>query len=224
MVDTQFYQKRLSLAAAALKISIDENQSNQLLSYLSQIQHWNRSYNLTALKDPEQMLIQHLFDSMAVEPILKEILYKNTVKKPLIVDVGSGAGLPGIVLAILQPNWQIHCIDAVEKKTAFMRQMIGVLGLANLQVTHTRIEGLQPLQANIVISRAFASLVDFVSLAGCHLASNGQLLAMKGRHPETEIDELLKQTDWQVSAIHTLSVPELNAQRCLLNLCRQGNP
>lgn len=223
MVDIQNYKQRLLRAAENLNITIDENQSNQLIDYLTQIQRWNRSYNLTALKDPEQMLIQHVFDSMAVEPILAELLDIKTVPKPLIIDVGSGAGLPGIVLAILRPHWQVHCIDAVEKKTAFMRQMIGVLGLQNLQVSHARIEALQPLQANIVISRAFASLVDFASMAGRHLASNGHLVAMKARHPDTEINDLQLQTDWEVNKVYTLTVPELNAQRCLLSLCRQGN-
>lgn len=138
--------------------------------------------------------------------------------------MGSGAGLPGVVLAILHPEWRVHCIDAVEKKTAFIRHMIGVLGLSNLEVSHTRIETIEPLQADIVVSRAFSSLLDFASLAGRHIASGGQLLAMKGRHPDEEINILHAETSWQVNAIYPLTVPELDAQRCLLSLNCQGNP
>lgn len=223
MVDSVNHQQRLSQAAKKLGISLEKSQSNLLLDYLAQMQRWNRSYNLTALKDPDQMLVQHIFDSMAIEPIFKIILCKKTVLKPLIVDVGTGAGLPGVVLAILQPEWQIHCIDAVEKKTAFIRHMVGVLGLSNLSVSHARIEALQPLQADIVVSRAFASLVDFVSLAGRHIAPEGQLLAMKGRQPDDEIIVLHEQTPWKVNHIYPLTVPELDAQRCLLSLNCQGN-
>ncbi len=223
MVQSVDFQQRLSLAADQLTISLKPHQSKLLLEYLAQMQRWNRSYNLTALKEPEQMLIQHVFDSMAVEPIVCCVLDKNTVSNPLIVDVGSGAGLPGVVLAILHPEWRVHCIDAVEKKTAFIRHMIGVLGLSNLDVSHARIEAIEPLQADIVISRAFASLVDFATLAGRHIAPEGQLLAMKGRQPDDEIAILHAQTPWQVNHIYPLTVPELDAQRCLLSLNCQGN-
>ncbi|MBP6020544.1 MAG: 16S rRNA (guanine(527)-N(7))-methyltransferase RsmG [Burkholderiaceae bacterium] len=224
MVQPVDHHQRLSLAADELSISLTQHQSKLLLEYLAQMQRWNRSYNLTALKDPEQMLIQHVFDSMAVEPIFRNVLYKNTVSSPLIVDVGSGAGLPGVVLAILHPEWRVLCIDAVEKKTAFIRHMVSVLGLSNLDASHARVEALEPLQADIVVSRAFASLVDFATLAGRHIAPEGQLLAMKGRQPDDEIAILHAQTPWQVNHIYPLTVPELHAQRCLLSLNCQGNP
>src|SRR5690606_18650826 len=128
------------------------------------------TYNLTALRDPEQMLIQHVFDSLAVLPHVIDILYKNTVENALIVDVGSGAGLPGVIMAIMQPGWSVHCIDAVEKKMAFVRQMSGALHLPNLQAVHQRVETIAPYQADVVVSRAFASLSDFASLAGRHVA------------------------------------------------------
>lgn len=217
------FEARLKSAADFLKIPLNDKQLGQLLGYLDQLQRWNRSYNLTALKDPEQMLVQHLFDSMAVVPTFDHVLVKNTVNDPLIVDVGSGGGLPGVVLAILHPDWQVHCIDAVEKKTAFIRQMIGVLGLPNLRVSHARIETLQPLQADIVVSRAFASLRDFATLAGRHVTSDGYLMAMKGRQPDDELTELREHTDWQLVEIYPLTVPELDAQRCLVSLNRQGN-
>uniref|UniRef100_UPI00333FC6D0 16S rRNA (guanine(527)-N(7))-methyltransferase RsmG n=1 Tax=Paracandidimonas soli TaxID=1917182 RepID=UPI00333FC6D0 len=118
--------------------------------------------------------------------------------------------------AILEPDWRVSCVDAVEKKTAFIRQMSGVLGLSNLQALHNRIEMLQEMNATIVTSRAFASLADFADLAGKHVARDGWLVAMKGRIPDDEISELQKKTDWRVERIDPVVVPELDAQRCLI--------
>lgn len=221
-VQEQFRQ-RLLAAGQALKIDIDAQQADTLLAYLSQLQRWNKTYNLTALRDPEQMLVQHVFDSLSVLRPLINILDKNTVSGRLIVDVGSGAGLPGVVLAIMQPNWQVHCIDAVEKKMAFARQMAGVLRLPNLQAQHHRIESMPAFEADIVVSRAFASLADFATLAGRHVGPEGHLVAMKGREPHDEAQVLQQSTPWHISRIETLSVPELNAQRCLVWMSRQGN-
>ncbi|HWK71862.1 MAG TPA: 16S rRNA (guanine(527)-N(7))-methyltransferase RsmG [Burkholderiaceae bacterium] len=205
-----------------LGLDMASGQRDSLLAYLDQLQRWNRTYNLTALRDPEQMLIQHVFDSLAVLPHVVDILYKNTVENALIVDVGSGAGLPGVVMAIMQPGWSLRCVDAVEKKMAFVRQVSGALRLPNLQAVHQRVETIAPYQADVVVSRAFASLSDFASLAGRHVAPKGHLLAMKGRQPSEEIDALQRQTDWRVSHIQPLSVPELNAQRCLVWMTHQG--
>lgn len=218
----EHYGQRLEAAAHVLGLEIVPDQRDALLNYLDQLQRWNRTYNLTALRDPEQMLVQHLFDSLAVVPPLVEILYKKTVDNISLVDVGSGAGLPGTVMAIMQPDWSVHCVDAVEKKMAFVRQVSGALRLPNLHAVHQRVETLAPYHADIVVSRAFASLVDFASLAGRHVAKDGYLLAMKGREPVEEIDVLHRQTDWRVSRIQSLSVPELNAQRCLVWISHQG--
>ncbi|MGB3289897.1 MAG: 16S rRNA (guanine(527)-N(7))-methyltransferase RsmG [Burkholderiaceae bacterium] len=222
MAAQENYRQRLDAAAQALGLDMNPGQRDALLDYLDQLQRWNRTYNLTALRDPEQMLIQHVFDSLAVLPPLIDILYKNTVESPVIVDVGSGAGLPGAVMAIMQPDWSVYCVDAVEKKMAFVRQVSGVLRLANLQAVHQRVETLAPYEADVVVSRAFASLLDFASLAGPHVARTGRLLAMKGREPTEEIDALQQQTDWRVSHVQPLSVPELNAQRCLVWMTHQG--
>jgi 16S rRNA (guanine527-N7)-methyltransferase len=224
MAENAQYAERLRSAALALGVKLDGPQTTVLLSYIEQLQRWNKTYNLTALRDPEQMLTQHLFDSISALPPMAEILDKNTVSGAKIVDVGSGAGLPGIVLAALKPAWQVSCVDAVEKKTAFIRQMSGVLVLPNLHAVHGRIEALTPLEADIVVSRAFASLADFATLAGGHVKANGYLLAMKGREPVEEIDTLHDQTPWRVERIQPLIVPELNAQRCLVWMSRQGNP
>ncbi len=223
MAEQDNFRQRLQDAGQALGLELDARQTDALLAYLEQLQRWNKTYNLTAVREPEQMLIQHLFDSLSVVKPLADILYKNTVYGKAVVDVGSGAGLPGVVLAIMQPNWQIHCIDAVEKKMAFVRQVSGALRLRNLHVHHQRIENMPPFGADAVISRAFASLADFATLAGRHVASDGHLVAMKGREPQDEAQALLQNTPWGVARIETLSVPELNAQRCLVWMSRQGS-
>jgi len=208
------FNARLQSAATMLKVSLDDGQRGQLLDFLEQMQRWNKTYNLTALRDAEQMLIQHVFDSLSVVSPFVDVL--ENVAQPLVVDVGSGGGLPGVVLSIARPDWQICCVDAVEKKTAFIRQMAGVLRLPNLSARHARIETLSPMAGDLIVSRAFASLVDFVTLAGRHVASNGSLAAMKGRDPQDEIQALHVEQDWQVRKVQTLFVPELSAQRCLV--------
>src|SRR5690606_9463763 len=140
-----------------------------------------------------------------------------------IVDVGSGAGLPGVVVAAACPDWTVYCVDAVEKKMAFVRQMSGVLELANLKALHGRVEAMQPLEADLVVSRAFASLLDFATLAGGNAHPQGRLLAMKGRYPEEEITVLHEQGNWRVQSVQQLNVPHLEAHRCLVWISRQGN-
>lgn len=221
MTQKQNFALRLRAAASALALEISAHQEESLLAYIDQLQRWNRSYNLTAVRDPGQMLIQHVFDSLSVVPAVINILYKNTVN-PVIVDVGSGAGLPGVVLAIMLPHAQIHCVDTVEKKATFIRYVAGVLRLSNLQSHHARVEQLPSFQADIVVSRAFASLADFASLAGVHVAPSGHLLAMKGRQPTDELEQLSSMTSWRMRSIEPLHVPELDAQRCLVWLTQQG--
>src|SRR5690606_17241016 len=130
---------------------------------------------------------------------------------------------PGVVLAIMRPDWQVHCIDAVEKKMAFVRQVSGVLRLPNLHAHHQRVESMPPYHADSVVSRAFASLADFARLAGDHVAVHDHLVAMKGRNPQEEADVLRQNTSWRITHIETLPVPELNAQRCLVWMRRQGS-
>jgi 16S rRNA (guanine527-N7)-methyltransferase len=206
-----------------MDVGLDSTQVDVLLEYIRQLQRWNRSYNLTALRDPEQMLIQHLFDSLSIVAPLRELVQPQPGQEIRIVDVGSGGGLPGVVLAAVFPTCQVVCIDAVEKKVSFVRQMSGVLGLGNLQGTHARVEALAPLEARVVISRAFASLADFAKLAGRHVCPEGWLVAMKGREPQEEIKTLEQQTPWRVERIEPLLVPELDAQRCLIRMNRQGS-
>ncbi|OZI41636.1 16S rRNA (guanine(527)-N(7))-methyltransferase RsmG [Bordetella genomosp. 4] len=206
--------QRLTQAGDSLGLSITAAQTDQLLTYLAQMQRWNRTYNLTAIRDPEQMLVQHLFDSLSVVNPLARMCDPASPTK--VYDIGSGGGLPGVVLAIMLPAWQISCVDAVEKKMAFVRQMSGVLSLSNLRAVHGRVEALAPAQCDIVISRAFASLNDFASLAGRHVRIDGTLVGMKGKVPEDEIQALHQQGEWHVEHIQALQVPQLDAQRCLI--------
>src|SRR5690606_12431453 len=169
-------KNRLAEAVEALQLDLTDKTQALLLEYLAQMQRWNRTYNLTAIRDPEQMLAQHNIDSLAViRPMQQALDFRS---EAVIVDVGSGAGLRGVVIALACPGWQVHCVDAVEKKMAFVRQMAGVLALPNLTARHERIEAMQAMEADIVVSRAFASLVDFATLAGAHVRPGGQLLAM----------------------------------------------
>lgn len=215
------YEARLQAAGNTLGLQLDDAQKQALFDYLEQLQRWNRTYNLTALRDPEQMLVQHVFDSLSVVQPLKDRLYKYT-DTPAIVDVGSGAGLPGVVLAIMYPQATVHCVDTVEKKATFVRYVAGKLRLSNLHAHHARIESLPSFEADVVVSRAFSSLVDFVTLAGKHIRPEGVMLAMKGHEPVEEIAELHGATSWRVGQIDPLQVPELDAQRCLLWLTEQG--
>jgi len=217
---------RLRAAASTLGLSLSEAQRGQLHEFLAQMQRWNRTYNLTALRDPGQMLVQHVFDSLAVVAPLAQALDGIVVAPatPKLLDVGSGGGVPGVVLAIARPDWQICCIDAVEKKTAFVRQMAAVLALPNLTAQHARVESCPPQQCDAVISRAFASLVDFATLASRHAATHAPLVAMKGQQPDEEIRALHENAHadnpWYAADIEPLTVPELHAERCLVWLRR----
>lgn len=194
----------------ALDCRPTSQQLDQLQAYLRLLQRWNKVYNLTAVRDPEQMLSVHLWDSLSVA---------RYVQLPSCLDVGSGAGLPGIPLAIMQPQHHFTLLDTNGKKTRFIQQVIAELGLPNAQVIHARVEQWQPpaLFAGI-ISRAFASLMDFVTVSASHLQEGGVLYAMKGRYPADEVSAL--PPGWRLSATHRLEVPGLDAERHLLELTR----
>lgn len=215
-------QELLRDDAQALGLSLDESSLERLQQYLEQLALWNRTYNLTAIRDPEGMRVQHVVDSLSVLPVLDRIF--QAMQEPAefrILDVGSGGGLPGVVIAVLRPHWQVNCVDAVAKKTTFIRQVASVLRLSNLQAWHARVEELDLPHSQVVVSRAFASLVDFASLAGKHVAPDGVLLAMKGRQPEEELQDLEHRgLAWQVTQIEPLEVPGLDAERCVVSLRR----
>lgn len=189
---------------------MDSRQTQQLQHYLQLLQRWSKVYNLTAVRDPAQMQVLHLDDSLSVAPF---------IRGETCLDVGSGAGLPGIPLAITQPERLFTLLDTNGKKTRFMQQVVLELGLPNVRVIQTRVEAWQPDEAfAAIISRAFASVHDFVTFTGMHLAEGGILYAMKGRYPDSELAEL--PAGWRVTAQHPLHVPGLDAERHLLEIQR----
>ena len=219
----QTAHQRLAQAQATLGLSPTAKQQDLLLEFLQQLLRWNKTYNLTAIRDPEQALVQHVFDSLAVIAPIQRLTKPVASNRATLLDVGSGAGLPGIVCAIMLPDVPVSCIDAVEKKTTFIKQMIGVLALHNLSTSHVRVESLAPSESTVVISRAFASLRVFANLAGAHVAQAGHLVAMKAKVSSSEITELETNTRWRVDRFEPLTVPELQAERCLVWMRREGN-
>jgi 16S rRNA (guanine527-N7)-methyltransferase len=210
---------RLEQGAAALGLPLDAPQSDALLAYLALIERWNRVYNLTALRQPDEMLTHHVLDSLAVVPaLLRHLESVGLMAGARVLDVGSGAGLPGVVLAIALPQLQVTCIDTVGKKASFIQQVASELGLRPLRSQHARVEswaghpGESPF--DVVTSRAFSSLTDFVNLTRRHLAPPGVWLAMKGKRPSDE--EQVLPADLDVFHVEQLQVPGLEAERCLL--------
>lgn len=213
---------QLDQACKALMLTPSDNQKNQLLEYLTQLLKWNQTYNLTAIRDPEQALIQHVFDSLAVVKPITEYLLAQHINEATILDVGSGAGLPAVMLGIMIPTSHICCVDPVDKKMTFVRQVVGILKLSNVDAVHKRVEHLESGPYDVVISRAFASLKDFANLAGSKVKAEGLLLAMKGKHPKEEIENVEQNTSWIIEKIEPLKVPQLDAQRCLVWMKDKG--
>lgn len=201
---------RLAAAAGALGLELSGRQRDQLLAYLDLVAKWNKVYNLTAVRDPDEMLVQHLFDSLAAVPALR----RHTGGTPIrLLDVGSGAGLPGVVVAICCPEIRVDCVDAVGKKAAFIQQSAAQLDLRNLRGLHDRVENLAG-PYDVVCSRAFSSLADFTRWSGAALAQQGAWMAMKGKHPDAEIAEVPPPA--HVFHVEQLKVPELAAERCIV--------
>jgi 16S rRNA (guanine527-N7)-methyltransferase len=201
---------RLEAAAQSLGLALDRDQTARLLTYLDLISKWNKVYNLTAVRHPEEMLVQHLFDSLAVVGPLR----RHTQGRPVrLLDVGSGAGLPGAVIAICCPEVQVDCVDTVGKKAAFIQQAAAQLQLPNLRGVHDRVEHLSG-HYDVISSRAFSSLPDFVAWSAHALAEQGVWLAMKGKRPEAEIAELPQAAE--MFHVEQLTVPELEAERCIV--------
>jgi 16S rRNA (guanine527-N7)-methyltransferase len=200
----------LRTGVEALGLTLSDAQIKHLLDYAALIQKWNKVYNLTALRDPADMLTHHLLDSLTAVPPLT----RHTQGRPIkVLDVGSGGGLPGVVLAICMPELQVTCVDTVAKKAAFVQQVAVSLRLSNLRGLHARVESLtDPYQ--VICSRAFASLHDFVTWSRSALAEGGVWMAMKGKHPQVEIGAL--PADVKVFHVEPLTVPGLDVERCMI--------
>jgi 16S rRNA (guanine527-N7)-methyltransferase len=213
--DRETLHQLLIDGADTLGVALDAGQQQRLLDYVALLAKWNAVYNLTAIRDPRQMLIQHILDSLAIVPHLAGRTQAHAL------DVGSGGGLPGIVLAIALPDWQVTLNDIVHKKSAFQNQVRAELRLDNLQVVTGRVEQLRPgievsQPFDVIVSRAFADMADFVTLARHLLTPAGALWAMKGVRPDEEISRLPAGT--QARQVIRLQVPQLDAERHLVEI------
>jgi len=184
-------------------LGLPNHLSAPLLDYLRLLVRWNRAYNLTAIRDPQQMVSRHLLDSLSLVPY---------IHAQRLADLGSGAGLPGIPLALACPHLQVTLVESNGKKARFLREVVRQLALDNVEIAHSRIEAVaKPAQYPHITARALASVVDIIQAGGHLLAPQGQLLAMKGVYPSEEISALPQ--GWKLSAVHTLAVPHLAAEQ-----------
>lgn len=200
----------VSRGAATLAMSLTAAQVDRLVAYVRLIERWSATYNLTAIRDPRDMVTQHILDCLAAAAAL----FRRRGRPPgeRLLDVGSGAGLPGIVIGVVAPEREVVCVDSVGKKTAFITQAAGTLGLKNVAALHQRVETLAGSRFDVVASRAFSSLHDFVAATRHLLDERGTWMAMKGKAPSAELKDLKGLT----FHVEPLSVPGLNADRCIV--------
>ena len=206
-------QTQLTDGLAMMNLAITDNKFNQLCLYIDLLEKWNVAYNLTALKDEQQMVYHHLLDSLSLTPFVPD-----TAKT--VLDVGSGGGTPGIPLAIYRPDLAVTLVDSNSKKTAFLRQAVIELGLNNVQVITERVENIQAIQFDTIVSRAFAELGDFVRLTEQILAKNGVWLAMKGVYPYEEMDRLPENI--MVKQVVEVKVPFIDGSRHIVEMAVKG--
>lgn len=216
-VNTDTLRQQLEAGAQALSLDLNQDQITRLMEFLALLQKWNKVYNLTAVRDPQEMVTHHLLDSLAaVVPLRRHVatLGQGGAQAVKLLDVGSGGGLPGVVFAICCPGVDVSCVDTVGKKAAFIQQAAVALKLRNLHGVHARVETLTT-PFDIISCRAFASLPDFVTWSRSALAApHGVWLAMKGKHPEDEIAAL--PAGVAVFHVEQLAVPGLDAERCIV--------
>jgi 16S rRNA (guanine527-N7)-methyltransferase len=198
-------------ALRAAGIAMPEQAGGRLAAYLAILAKWNRTYNLTAIREPDQMVTHHVLDALAV------LLHLPTAESLRVLDVGSGGGVPGLPLAIARPSWQVVLLDSNHKKGAFLRQAAIELETTNVDAMTSRVEDYEPAALfDVVISRAFSDLATFADAGRRHLAPGGRLYAMKGVHPHEEIEHL--PVEFHVVSVPTIRVPGLDAARHLVVL------
>ena len=221
MNDSLPQELRAELDAGLQALSLDVALAAPLLAYLALLARWNKTYNLTAIRDPREMVAKHLLDSLAMHPFLDEHVLDGHVVGDVetLADLGTGAGLPGIPLAIARPALQVTLVESNGKKARFMREALRQLGLRNASVVESRIEAFEaPAQFDAITARALATLPLILELGGHLLKPGGKLLAMKGAHPGEEIAAL--PAGWRLEKAYPLTVPGLAAERHLLVVAR----
>ena len=202
----------LARGIADMGLDVPAAQQEKLMAYLALMNKWNSVYNLTSLRDPMQMVTHHLLDSLAAVPAIADA--KN------VLDVGAGGGLPGLVLAIARPDIKVSLIDTVHKKTAFLTQVKAELGLSNVTVYTMKVQDLKAGPFDVITSRAFADLSDFVNWSGHLLAEGGQFIALKGTAPSEEQERL--PAEWRVRESRPIKVAKLEAERHLVFIEKSG--
>ena len=214
MTPTEPLRATLLAGLRTLQLALSEPQIDQLLAYQALIAKWTQVYNLTAVRDPAEMMTHHLLDSLAaIAPLRRHLQASGLQDASRLLDVGSGAGLPGVVIAICCPEVAVTCVDTVAKKAAFIKQAALALKLPNLTGLHARVESIRE-PFDVICSRAFASLVDFTQWSAGALAPQGVWMALKGKHPADEL--ALLPPNVQVFHVEQLQVPGLHAERCIL--------
>ena len=228
MLSEQQAYDRLAEAYATLGWAPDPQAWSSLVVYWQWLQKWNQAFNLTAIRDPEQMLIKHVLDSLVVVPYLtgrdlrQSAPATQTAQRPTLLDVGTGAGLPGLVVAILCPEWEVFLLDSNSKKTRFLHQVKTRLALDNVTVLHQRVESHQPGRGyDVIVSRAFAAVQDFLALTEHLLAPQGSWWAMKSQKINAELETLPSFA--KIQHLYTLAVPCLQAHRALVQLVPAAN-
>jgi 16S rRNA (guanine527-N7)-methyltransferase len=207
-------RRQLQAGALTLGLTLDDPTLDRLLAYLDLLLQWNKVYNLTAIRDRQHALTHHLLDSLSVVAPLQRHLSRLPQAQHQLLDVGSGGGLPGVVLACVCPTLMVTCVDTVAKKAGFIRQAGAELGLANLRSRHSRVEQIADARYDVITSRAFSSLPDLIRLTQPLLLPQGVWMAMKGQHPVDELAAL--PADIEVFHVEPLQVPSLDAERCLI--------
>ncbi|AYA66382.1 16S rRNA (guanine(527)-N(7))-methyltransferase RsmG [Alteromonas sp. RKMC-009] len=207
-VDTVKLNEILLQGCEKLALDITTEQADKLTGYVQRIDKWNKAYNLTSVRDPEQMMVKHILDSLAVT---------RFVSGKRVIDVGTGPGLPGMPLAIMLPDIEFKLLDSLGKRVRFMKQCAFELGLTNVTPVHSRVEEHEPAQPyDIVLSRAFASLKDMLHWCQHLVDSSGVFFALKGQFPQSEIDEV--SDHFQIGSVEALSVPDLTGERHLVTI------
>lgn len=213
LFDQEALAKVLREGVDEMRLEVTPEQQSKLMGYLQLMYKWNAVYNLTSLRDPMQMVTHHLLDSLAAVPAFKDATS--------VLDVGAGGGLPGIVLAITRPDMKVAMIDTVHKKTAFLTQVKAELALSNVTVHTMKVQDLQVSEKfDVITSRAFADLSDFVNWSGHLLQDGGKFIALKGVAPSEERERLPQ--EWKVSGLQPLQVPRLGAERHLVFIDRSN--
>ncbi len=207
-IDTAKLNDILMQGSESLSLTLSPQQAEKLVGYVERIDKWNKAYNLTSVRDPEQMMVKHILDSIAVAPF---------IDGKRIIDVGTGPGLPGIPLSVMLPDSSFTLLDSLGKRVRFMKQCAFELGLNNVTPVHSRVEDHKPDQPyDIVLSRAFASLKDMLHWCEHLVDSSGVFVALKGQFPQSEIDEV--SDHFRIESVKALSVPDLEGERHLVNI------